>query len=47
MATVIGPAWPSHLATVPASAEEFMEVVAVCLCLFSFKLSLMCVRFKF
>ncbi len=46
MAAVIGPAWPSHLAAVPASAEEFVEVVAVWLCLISFKLSLMCVRFK-
>ncbi len=32
MAAVVGPAGPSHLAAVPASAEEFMEVVAVCLC---------------
>ena len=31
MAAVIGPAGPSHLAAVPASAEEFMEVAAVCL----------------
>ena len=29
MAAVVGPAWPSHLAAVPASAEEFVEVVAV------------------
>ena len=47
VAAVVGPAGPSHLAAVPASTEELMEVVAVCLCLFSFKLSLMCVRFKF
>ena len=31
MAAVIGPAGPSHLAAVPGSAEEFMEVAAVCL----------------
>ena len=47
MAAVVGTGWPSHLAAVPAFAEEFVEVVAVCLCLISFKLLLMCVRFKF
>ena len=39
VAAVVGPAGLSHLAAVPASAEEFREVVAVCLCfvLFCFK----------
>ena len=36
MAAVVGLAGPSHLAAVPASAEEFMEVVAVCLFFFFF-----------
>ena len=37
MAAVVGLAGPSNLVAVPASAEEFMEVVAVCLFFFFYE----------